>query len=88
MALATVVSYKNPEGNMTTPLGNLRLHRWSLTLDNTNTHPTGLANIVDYALKSTIGANSSGVTSLSAAGVFTFTANGSHTADLLVWSAQ
>ncbi len=87
MAAATVVSYKNPEGNLSGPTGNTRLHRWNLTFGNADTHDTGLENVVEYAIKAT-GGDEAGVASVTAAGVFTFDANGSQTSDLLVWSAQ
>lgn len=86
MAAATVNSFKSPEGNLSAPLGNKRFYRWDLSIANTNTHDTGLgAKIVDWALKPDIAGNDVGVSSLSA-GVFTFTAEGSIDADLLVWA--
>jgi len=88
MAAVTITLYKNPEGNMTVPLSDLRLHRWTLSMANTNTLDTGLDNIVDYALKAT-GGDEAGVNGVTAAGVFTFdVGSGTVTPDLLVWTAH
>ncbi len=89
LALATENSYKNPEGNLDVPLSNLRFHRWNLDIANTNTHDTGLDNIVDYAMKAT-GGDEVGVNAVTAAGVFTFdVGSGTITdVDLFVWTTQ
>ncbi len=89
MAAATLVSYKNPEGNTTLPLSDLRFHRWALLVENAETHATGLDNIVEYAIKNTdLGQGDEvGVGALTAAGVFTFdVATGDVPIDLFVWS--
>lgn len=91
MAVATENSYKNPEGNLDVPLSNLRFHRWNLDIANTNTHDTGLDNIVDYAMKVPLaGGAEVGVNAVTAAGVFTFdVGSGTITdVDLLVWTTQ
>ncbi len=74
---------------MTQPLGNLRLHRWDLTIANAETFTSGLENIVDYALKTDITNNDEvGISTLTAAGVFTFDvgAGGATNTELLVWT--
>ena len=90
MADVTITEYKNPEGNMTLPLSDLRFHRWDLSMANTNTLATGLDNIVDYAIKIPSGTgDEAGVNAVTDAGVFTFdVASGTITADLLVWTTQ
>lgn len=91
MAAATIVSYKNPEGNLDLPLSDLRFHRWSLLIENAETHATGLDNIVEYAIKNTdlAAGDEVGVAALTAAGVFTFDVQtGDIPIDLFVWSRQ
>lgn len=97
MADAVVIRYKNPEGNMTRPLNDAKLHRWSLSAGNTDTHATGLTGIIETALSGTRTTNDTEgvltfptgnitISSVSAAGVVTFAAAGATVFDLLVWT--
>ncbi len=91
LADATLVSYKNPEGNLDLPLSDLRFHRWSLLVTNAEVHATGLENIVEYAVKNTDTGQGDevGVAALTAAGIFTFdVGTGDVPIDLFVWSRQ
>jgi len=94
MAAATVVKYGGPERNLSLPLSNKVLHRWSLVAGNGDTHDTGLDGIVETAITGTrsssalaFASGNCAVASVSA-GVVTFTAAGSTLFDLLVWSNQ
>lgn len=89
MAAATVVATRTPEGNMTTPLSDCRLFRWSLSISNTDTHDTGFGTkvgIVDWALKPDLSTGDTTAVSDITNGVFTFATGGESVCDLLVWA--
>lgn len=82
------------------PMKGATLYRWSLVADNADTHATGLKGILETAITGTRAASYVGalnptfasgniaISSVSTAGVVTFSAAGSTLFDLLVWASN
>jgi hypothetical protein len=97
MAAATVVTYGGPERNLTHPLSDASMHRWSLVAGNGDTHDTGFGTRVGIIETAITGTQSSGVPTYPTGncaissisnGVVTFSAAGSTLFDLIVWTSK